>query len=257
MTKLSELAVNDLRDQISKANWNIGNFTAKQSITLHYNGPAVDDRSHVGEMNQLKFDAQYHIDKVWGHDNDKPVHGDGIMYHFAVLSDGTIVRLRNLSAVLWHCRNAKGNKTSVAIHLPLGGNQDATEPQWQAFGQLCDALIADFNLDGRRVVKGHREWPTSDGSEQSLCPGDRLMARLQSWRSPQTLYEVMFDDSKVREGPGTRFKVALNNTAILNSGDRFMSDKIIFGAPVDGDARWVHRTDGIGFVHLSLLNVVE
>ncbi len=62
-------------------------------------------------------------------------------------------------------------------------------------------------------------------------------------------YRVTVDDTKVRQGPGRNFPAA----ASMNAGDTFVSDGITRGETIGGDDRWMHRADGLGFTHASLL----
>lgn len=259
MTRLATLGLGDLRRDLPRRSWEIGRNAHKTTITLHYNGPAVANRTHAAEIAQLIGDARYHMRPGGvGAANG----ADGIQYHLAILSDGTFYQLRDLDAELWHCANAAGNSSSIAIHLPLGGTQDATAPQWQAFGVLSDALIADYRMAGRSAVRGHREWPRSDGKPQSTCPGPLLMARLIDWRQTRTSepaclrFRVIVDVVNIREGKGTQYPVALHGTATLARGTVFDASEIVIGTPVAGDPRWVHRADQIGFVHMSCVEQV-
>src|SRR4051794_32389979 len=134
MTALAQLNILDLRAQLPRnprADPDLGTFAAKTSVTLHYNGPAVRGAGNRDEeIHQLVMDAAYHIGKIWGYSAGRALYGNGIMYHFAVLSDGTICQLRNLDCILWHCANGSGNRTSMSVHLPLGEGQPPTPAQW-------------------------------------------------------------------------------------------------------------------------------
>lgn len=259
MSALARLTMVDLRARLPRASWNIGKRqTAPLSLTLHYNGPPVADRSRAGELAQLVADARWQMRPGWG---GSWRGGDGLQYHFAVLSDGTIGQTRDLAAELWHCANETGNESSLAIHLPLGGAQDATAAQWAAFCALADALIVDFDLGGRsrRAVLGHREWPRLDGKPQSACPGPVLMRRLDVWRvgNPGELrYRVRagIDFAAVREAPRVRAPIALQGTAKLGPGTVVLTDELRLG--------WVHLSrenpagGALGFVHVSCLEAV-
>lgn len=239
MTSLEQLEILDLRGSLERTSWSIGRRNGPPtSITLHYNGPPVARRTRDGEIAQLKFDAGFHIGPY--------LNADGLQYHFAVLSDGTIAQARDLEAILWHCGHQVGNTTSIAVHLPLGGAQDATPPQWEATTRLFDALIVRFGLAGRQSVKGHQEWKDTE------CPGQPLMARLRTWREqlPQPRrFQIVHDEANVREGPGVQYRIVL----VMQPGEQLDADAIVTGQAIGGNAHWAHRADGVGFVHMSLL----
>jgi hypothetical protein len=49
------------------------------------------------------------------------------------------------------------------------------------------------------------------------------------------------------------FPVALDGNARMWPGDLLDADSVVDGEPIAGDRRWVHRRDGLGYVHASLL----
>lgn len=246
---LSELDIRDLRGTLPRAAWSIGTRPGTPtSITIHYNGPPVRDRSHRGEINQLIFDARFQMRPgALGAASG----GDGLQYHYAVLSDGTIYQTRDLSAILWHCGHAHGNTWSLAIHLPLGGQQDATAPQWAATERLMDGLIDEFAMAGRRQARGHQEW------SDTACPG-RLMPRVRLFRDnqlfdPPKRFLIVFDEANVRQGPGLGFPIA----AVMQPGEVLEANALVLGENIGGETRWAHRVDGLGFVHMSLLRLIK
>ncbi len=257
--KLSDLPILDLRSQLPRAAWTLGRNAAKTSATLHYNGPPVTNRTRAGEIHQLIEDAKWHMRKdAFG----AGAAGDGIQYPLAVLSDGTICQLRDFDAVLWHCANAGGNETSMAVHLPLGGAQDVTPPQWSSATLLFEALGTTYGF-GRAAVLGHKEWPKYQRIKGVLtrvrnsdCPGPVLMTRLNAWRDGNDLtrWRVVYNNANVREGPGTSFPVALGGKAVLKSGQTFMGNNITLGDYIGGSNWWIHRADGVGFIHSSLVH---
>jgi N-acetylmuramoyl-L-alanine amidase len=66
-------------------------------------------------------------------------------------------------------------------------------------------------------------------------------------------YRVLVETARTREGPSTRFQVALEGEALLHRGDVFAGDEIVQGEHVSGNPDWVHRADQIGFVSMALL----
>jgi hypothetical protein len=222
------------------------------SITLHYNGPAL--RGFGNPQAELR-----RVVEVDTPNHQRRLHADSLMCHFVVLSDGSIWQSRDLELQAWHCGNAEGNEQSLAVYLPLGGVQDATAAQWVATTQLCAELIAEHNLPGRQAVKGHLEWsPTA-------CPGPLLMSRLRAWRAVAAgepfsggVFRIKADvgAANVRLGPDRRFPVALGGQAVMWPGDLLNADETVLGESIGGEQRWAHRSDGLGFVHLSMLDAV-
>jgi hypothetical protein len=173
--------VQDIRGRLLTANWRIGSEPVKTSVTAHYNGPPIgQELSREQWIAHLREISRYHRDvtnrwKTW--------RADGICYHYAIIPDGTVFQLRDLDTILWHCAHAKGNAHSIAVHFPLGGNQQPTSAQWAAFEALSDALISKFGMGGRKAVKGHFEW------SKSACPGPHLKRRLREYRKePPTVW---------------------------------------------------------------------
>jgi hypothetical protein len=238
---LAHLDIRDIRADLPTDNWQIGTCTDKTSVTWHYNGPPVphQDRSIESWIEHLQGIARYHRDTVnaW-----KTWRADGICYHFAVLPDGTICQMRDLPVVLWHCGNEEGNTTSIAIHVPLGGNQQPSAAQRDALIDLSDALLGEFRMRGRAAVKAHSEW------SKSACPGPHLRRVLRDYRDePRTVwfrparpYRVICTTA-VQQAPDASKDVAL----VLPEGTT-----IEIGALVPGSHRaWI--ANGTGFVSLD------
>ena len=256
---LTDLNIRDLRPSLPRAAWSIGRYAPKTSATLHYNGPPVKVAGNPAlEIKQLVFDATYHMrPDAFG----VGAPGDGVQYHFAVLSDGQICQLRDPDAHLWHAANADANRSSTAIHLPVGVGQTPTAVQWDRFKQLANTLTHG----DRAKVKGHREWPKYQNQNgrlvqvpNSACPGDLLMAMLKVWRGTVRYAVAAAAGANIRQGPATTFPVALDGTAKLDQGAVIEIDGILDGVAPDGqgDTRWVHLKNGIGFIWLPLLRAL-
>ena len=214
------------------------------SITLHYEGPAIPEAGNVAkEKQRIINDAAYHINKVWGYDNNgKPLHGNGLEYHINVLCDGSILWTRDLKDFLWHCANYEGNGNSIAIHLPLGDGQLPTTVQWQRTCDLFDALCAEYTLSKAKVY-AHKEWPGA----ATACPGLILFSKLQEYRFiPQPAWYVTVinitppDHLNIRQGPSTKYPIA----GKLNAGDRVLVDAV----KIEDQGEWLHLASGLGFI---------
>ncbi len=253
---LESVPLVDIRGRLPRKGWSIGTRGANPtSVTLHYNGPPVANRTRAGELQQLGGDANWQMRAGWAGVRSG---ADGLQYHFAVLSDGTICQCRDIGAILWHCGHARGNRWSVSVHLPLGGNQDATDAQWLATVRLFDALLDEYGMGGRENVVGHMEWSAT------ACPGTNLMNRLHLYRAgnpPQDvsegtrrervpqLFQVVFDEINIRQGPGLGYTIV----DVMQPGAIFQATTIVSGQDIAGENRWAHRADHMGFGHMSLL----
>jgi len=253
MPKLTDLTIFDLRPQLKvikspSRRKRKGDVT---HLTLHFNGPPV---SGFGDPNRelrqvIDIDVPNHQIRIGG---------DSLMYHFVVLSDGSIYQTRDLDLIAWHTRDPEGNEHSLGIHLPLGGPQDATSAQWHATTDLFEALMDEYQLLSRSKVKGHKEW----AGASTECPSLLLTGRLKQWRSGDQSFDrpMLFRIkpnialANVREGPGRDFPVALNGAAIMWPGDTLTADKLVTGESIGSENRWAHRLDDVGFVHVSLLD---
>jgi hypothetical protein len=260
MTPLDSLGIIDIRSQLPRKAWSIGTRRHNpNSLTVHYNGPAVPvaRQRGAGLIDQLIIDAQWQMRPGGLGATDG---GDGLQYAVVFAADGQIYQTRDWNAVLWHCGNADGNANSLALHFPLGGDQDATDAQWAAFSRFCDATIATWGISGRARVFGHHEW------SESICPGAFLWPRLVNWRQDpmQQLGEAgnyrVKSLSWLRQGPGVHFPRAFDastGTPFVLERDAVVAvDAVVIGAPVKGDPRWGHLADGRGFVHLSQIERV-
>jgi len=243
--RMAELLPNikDLRTSLPHTNWRIGWRDATTSITWHYNGPPVDPTRQRGQglMAQLRADAIYQMRPGWG---ATPKGADGLMYHFAIASDGTIYQTRDLDALLWHCAHADGNGHGLALHLPLGGDQAPTDPQLDSLYQLTDALRKRYTIPITRVF-GHQEW-----KHATLCPGPALMAALRTYRAgvKAVVIPTPIDPAlrrwrvrdgitaNVRQGPDTRYPVA----GRLKAGTLVYVDATKKGQAIEGRDTWVH-----------------
>jgi hypothetical protein len=244
--------IRDIQEMLPQATWSIGTRKeAPRYLTLHFNGPAIANRTPKGELNQLIADAKYHMRPgALGAASG----GDGLQYHYAVLSDGTIYQCRDDAAVLWHCAHKVGNAQSLAIHVPVGGQQDATDAQWASTTLLFDWLRTRYAIPIERVI-GHCEWGT-----KPACPGPKLMPRLIRWRqsalaTPIAACGTVTVATAVYEAPTTEAHVALGGKATLGVGAAIDVDAITVGKLTLGDVRWLHRADGLGFVPYAALTI--
>lgn len=224
------------------------------STTLHYNGPPVTLAPTLeAELAHFTFIAEYHIEKNWRTGGGLPaIHGDGMMYHFAFGPSGNIYWTRSIEHALWHCGDAEGNAFSLALHLPLGGAQVPTDPQWSSVTSFMDAYNAERGLRRERNL-GHREWGTSE------CPGSKLFPMLKAWRAALELvnYRVLADGVRVREAPSSKAAIALGGKMKVNKGHSFRGDTVVEGEYIAkyGSNLWIHRADGIGFIKRELCAV--
>jgi len=180
-----------------------------------------------------------------------PSGADGIQYHGGTLSDGSSWRFRDFDDMLWHCGNSYGNRFSIAWHLPLGGTQAPTARQLRALYNVIGAFRVVYGIKTVNVV-GHMEWKATE------CPG-LVMPSIRSYRSDATygraiVYYRTLYNANVREAPDVNSNIALNGQAIIPRGTTFAVDEIKEnGVPHNGNPAYVHRADGLGFIHLSIV----
>lgn len=268
----ASLAVRDIRRLLYRAGWSIGTRKATENITIHWNGPAVDNSSYAAELRQMQGDARWHtrpgaFDVASG--------GDGIMYHFAVTAQGFILAMRDIEASLWHAGWAAANLRGISIQLPIGRyqtglnkgkEQRTTAIQWARTVELCDALIDLYKMPGgRSAVKGHREW--KNGTD---CPGQQVLKQIADYRNGSaaaaapsiTRWQALAELSKnpadnfmaVREAPRKDAKPATDKDG--NEIRISPSEIIEVGAVVVDDTKptsktWLWLANGAGFTHIS------
>jgi hypothetical protein len=265
---LRALGAVDIREELPHADWDIGTRAATTSLTWHYNGPAVPvNRQHgAGLIAQLKADAAWQMQPGWGGTkNGAP----GLMYHLVIDAKGAIYQTSDLSAILWHCGHQDGNGRGLALHFPLGGNQEPTAPQIAAAFRVSDALRARYQIGIRRVL-GHLEW-----KHATLCPGPNLMRHLMAYREgrvplllphspPAGLrrFQVLTSlklSALVRQAPHLSAPVA----GRMKPGTILYVDTIVEGDAVDGARGWVHmaRVENeqadLGFISTTLVREVK
>jgi hypothetical protein len=231
----------------------------EQFVTLHYSAVVYLDRSRTAELARILDEAAYQIRKNWAKPGQPPIYGDGLMYDFVILSDGTIVRTRKEPRQLWHCNNAIGNRSSWSLHWMLGPGQNLTAEQRGSTFALIDALRAYSGIPRQNIV-AHCEWPLSNGQPvrsstyrllrgQSACPGSTLFPHVPAYRSLPDLpplyrvvevapvYEVPMADPK---------RVALKGAAVLPIGQ-----EVRIGKTYENGMGWL--LGGLGFVEMKKL----
>jgi hypothetical protein len=235
----------------AKLGWTIGRQPTKTAITWHWNGPTVAGVEAKTEAWHL-----WHVKSVIIPNHISRIHADGVQYHAYVLPNGEFWQLRDFDAVLWSTRDWEGNGYSINIHVPIGIGQIMTEAQKRTLVTESDEIIRQFGMVGRSRVFGHQEWKGA----ATDCPGPYMMAELKAYRAGSAgagYFEVQWDNSLVREGPARSFPVALQGKARLRKGDVFLADEVKIGDNVNGENRWLHRADGLGFIHIAATKKVS
>lgn len=234
---------------LPRATWTIGTRQLTTHLTIHYNGPAVPSYGNIrGELDQIRADARWHMRPgAFG----VPSGADGIQYHGGTLSDGSQWRFRDQQDMLWHCGNAYGNKASLAWHCPIGGKQYPTSKQLRGLYYVYNAARIAYGIKRVSIV-GHREWKATE------CPGNLFPPTLDyrnqaTYGTPIVFYKTIYN-ANCREAPDVNSPIALGGTAVFPSGTIFAVDEIVEnGVPHNGDPTYVHRADGIGFFHISVV----
>jgi hypothetical protein len=147
----------------------------KRGVVIHYSGPPVTRRDDT--LAVLTAEARYHVEKDWD-TGAGTVRGDGLMYHVAVGADGTVYLCRDLEAVLWHCGRWPENALALSVHVPIGGEQRATEAQLLALRRVIDAWRA-FSGTPLSEIRGHQEL------QPTTCPGTLMADFVHPYRAGQ------------------------------------------------------------------------
>lgn len=246
------LNIIDIRSDLPRVGSEYDLVPTKQSITLHYNGPAVQGYGDPArERQQIQADADFHVgpSRQW----------NGLQYHYAVLSDGTVLHCRNVEYELYHCANALGNRASISVHMPIGVGQTPIAGHWDVVTDLFRHLAQQHGFFAR-CVYGHREWPHGNAlnavptghvqAKQSLCPGTVLMDLLQQYRVEASAATLTWlrtaspdGTANVRQAPLITSRIATTSA----NGEVHAYDALVNG--------WWHRADQLGFVHASILEV--
>lgn len=246
MTILQDIGARDLRPQLPRRGWTIGQREMTTSLTWHWNGPAVPPMRQRGPglLDQLQIDSQWQMRPGWGGTVAGAPH---LMYHLVVASDGTVYQTAGLDEVLWHCAHQDGNARGLALHFPIGNGQVPTIMQLLAAVRATDLLRSHFRIPLARTF-GHLEW-----KHATRCPGPALMGRLMAYRAhippvvvptptPAGLrrWQIRPDltsNVNVRQGPGVGFPVA----GRMKPGTVLFVDVVKDAEPMDAaHPRWVH-----------------
>jgi hypothetical protein len=262
----------DIRARLPRAGWIIGNRLRTDSITLHWNGPAVPPARQrgAGVIQQLKADAEWQMRPGWG----KTKHGaPHLMYHLCIDADGLIYQTADLNEQLWHCAHADGNANGLAFHFLVGEGQDVTPQQWLSGLHLIAASHDAYKVAKARVY-GHLEW-----NNATACPGPKIMRRLLDYRAgafdaPQPTVIpglrrfriVNCTKANVRQAPGVTWPDgrAVPIAGTLKAGDIVFVDVVKDnGQAVGKERRWVHMARvpneqaDLGFIHWSLVEEIH
>ena len=236
----------------------IGYRAETRYITLHYNGgPRFEVPPHrqygAGLLEHLRMARDWHSRPgAFG----VPIGADGIQYHFAVGSDGSVYQMRNDLCILWHCGHEVGNTQSYSIHLPLGGNQEPSDAMWDATIELVRHLGGGSTIPRSRVL-GHLEWSAT------ACPGTPIMERIAAYRNTATVPRKKHQTGEhIIIWPATvRTDHTVNGREVLtlSRGHRVFIDAWLDSKDTDGRGvgKWGHWVTGLGFIHESALEKAE
>lgn len=146
----------DLRDELARADWEIGRHGPKTKLTFHWAGPMPTHPPALDAIARAKLFARYHRSKDWG----GGARGDGLMYHF-VLGDDVVYLARDEDAVLY-ATATDANRTSWHALFPIFEGESPTPGMYRAAAWLARQRGVP--------AQGHRDEGTS------TCPGDEIAA---------------------------------------------------------------------------------
>jgi hypothetical protein len=223
-------------------------------------------------IEHLKFIATFHRQHL----------GENtIAYHYVIDAQGRVYQCRDDTEHTWHCANWTGNTSSIAVHFPLGGTQDATDAQWQALLDLTTLLAQRHGFSPDNLYS-HREWPHGDGAVQpgrwvgqTSCFGAPLNVRLKQHRtragegtvlerfSPLRTYRVVhgIDFAAIRESWSIESPIADEEKAQLVPGAHFLAGAMLHGQDLGGNSTWVWVVEAgeyrePGFIHSSIVELL-
>lgn len=260
----------DLRAKLPHAHWSIGIRPATTSITWHYNGPPVDSRRQacLGLLNQLIVDATYQMRPGWGGTKDG---APGLMYHIVIGADGQVYQTADLDQQLWHCAHQDGNSHGLAIHCPIGGDQEPSIPMLASLLRTTEQLRKRYGIPLQRVY-GHLEW-----KHATACPGNALMHHLIAYRAgravdtpnapalPNDVWTCHITPrltlpARIRTAPTTQSAI----TGRYKPGTQiYVEPRFVIGEAVQGDSRWVklvevvHQQAALGYISATLLELPQ
>ncbi len=165
----------DIRDKLATASGaNRGPLrtipmSQKRGVVIHYRGVVT---TPVPGYSTFQSDATYHVNKDWGGGS----RGDGIQYHIGIGWDGNAYWMRDLDRVLWHCGAWPQNENTLAIQLPMGGNQQATPEMLATLRRVVDEWLA-YTKAPRSEVRGHQELSGTS------CPGTLMSTFVYPYRN--------------------------------------------------------------------------
>ncbi len=149
------------------------------------------------------------------------------------------------------------NGFSLGIETEHRKGQTWPDAQRKALAELTEALIRKHGILRERVA-AHR-WvrrPVSaEHQDPTNFPDTELRAfigRLYPAEGKGRLFRVTTDGSSVRVGAGKEHALVEK----LNTDDVIEIAREVDGTPVGGNARWMERVAGLGFIHSSLLEFV-
>jgi len=146
------------------------------------------------------------------------------------------------------------NDFSLGIETEHNKKQNWPQVQLDAIAALTKHLAEKHGVPRERVV-AHR-WirrPVSDEHQDPTNFPDPRLRRFITDLYPKAgrgdLFRVTTDDTSVRRTASRED----DPIAKLNEDDVIEVEGVVQGQPVSGDARWMKRVNGQGFVHASLL----
>ena len=162
--------IQDVRNELPHADWEIGRFGPKTSRTYHWNGPPLPD---LDPMELILGDAHYHMTKDWG-DAVGIQAGDGIMYHKLIAPNGDLYVTRDEDAIVWACGSEEGNEQSEHVQVMCGATYDEFDrlvfEQKPTTAQLNTMALLEHTQPLGAT------WPHGPKWTQTKCPGPTARA---------------------------------------------------------------------------------
>lgn len=207
-------------------------------ITIHHTWrPTVEDWRKNTPANNLKgLVRTWHDTNGWSTGPNMVIGPEGIYLASGIGAPGIHAGICN----------------SDHVGIEIVGNYDNEFWREPIRSFVYGAVTALARVVGTGNIVGHRECHSP-----KTCPGaaidmDAFRADIRAQVAGLGYYEVKYSGTLTRTCWSRDCAVVQGHRA----GERFLIDEIKIGQEIQGENRWAHRADQLGFIHLGALKKV-